>query len=369
MTLKPITTKLLFLFIYLTIDGCVEPYEFTVTDHTPRLVVEAFISDKSFLESIAFPSNGRYFTARLTMTSDVINTRPESVSGALVELISENEEIWRYSESGAGLYSLLDSTFKCSEDLRYKLRISLPDEHVYESAWEGLPQVEVPPIGDINFREDEKEVYVMEATKWVLKTKEIVEAHINVPENPTDTDINYRWTFTPMWIYKAPIINQLDPKATCWATSKNFINTFALQKDHTGGYPKPLFDVLTVRNAIIYEKLSVLVTQQVMTDEYYQFWKEMKEQNEGSALNDIPPFNLDTNFTCVTGDKKVAGYFGAVKEQAKRWYFSRHDLSYFVENTLMADCLSTPDIAPECTNCLLYSFGDVTNIKPEWWED
>ena len=96
----------------------------------------------------------------------------------------------------------------------------------------------------------------------------------------------------------------------------------------------------------------------------------MKEANEGSNLTDVPPFNLQTNFFATAGDEKVSGYFGVVKEQARRWYFSRHDLSYFVVNTLKPDCLvdyGGPP-APECTDCRAYSFGKALTTKPEWWQ-
>ncbi len=97
----------------------------------------------------------------------------------------------------------------------------------------------------------------------------------------------------------------------------------------------------------------------------------MQEQNEGGAIFDKPPFNLRTNFHSLSGDKKVSGYFGVVQEQAKRWYFDMSELTYHVENTLKKDC-TVPfitDIAPECFDCREYSFGIVTNVKPQWWED
>ena len=90
----------------------------------------------------------------------------------------------------------------------------------------------------------------------------------------------------------------------------------------------------TARNPKVYAKYSALIVQHAMTEDYYSFWKEMQEQNEGGAIFDKPPFNLHTNFHSLSGDKKVSGYFGVVQEQAKRWYFDISELSYHVENTL-----------------------------------
>ena len=126
----------------------------------------------------------------------------------------------------------------------------------------------------------------------------------------------------------------------------------------------------TVRNAKLYVKYSALIVQHAMNEDYYSFWKEMQEQNEEGAIFDKPPFNLHTNFHSLGGDKKVSGYFGVVQEQAKRWYFDIKDLSYHVENTAKADCqIPFTDTPPECFDCREYSFGIVTNVKPQWWGD
>ena len=330
--------------------GCVEPYTFVVENEKPTLVVEAVVSDKSYSETLAYPSDGRYFTVKLSTTSAVKNTRPTPVRNARVELHMSDQEPLHYTETMPGLYSLLDSNFQARSGVDYKLRITTQDEEVYESDWESLPALDVPAMGDIGFTEGQKYVFVMEANEWVARRKDIVTVNINVPENSTTSTIHYRWTFSPTWIYRAPLIPPSDPVATCWATEKNFINTYALQKDLKGGYKKPLFELFTVREHRLYEKFSVLVTQYAITEKFYQFWDEMKAQNEGSSLQDTPPFNLETNFRSITGNEMVSGYFGVAYEQARRWYFSKDDLSYYVENTLAADCLALEDIAPECEN-------------------
>ena len=71
-------------------------------------------------------------------------------------------------------------------------------------------------------------------------------------------------------------------------------------------------------------------------------------------------------------DLEVFGYFGVVNEQAKRWYFSRTDLSYPVANTWRELCMN-PNILPaakaQCYSCFNYGKGIPTNVKPFWWED
>lgn len=359
------------LFWFVLITGCIEPYEFVVHDDAPSLVVEAMISDKSFNETLAYPSDGRYFTVRLSETGDVSNLRARPVENATVELLTSKGEVLIYTETGEGLYTLHVDDFKALPGVEYRIRVALKNDRVYESAWEGLPTANVPSIGDIGFREIEKQVYVMEAGTWKLRTRQFLSAYINVPENSVNKEIFYRWTYSPMWIYIAPLVSRNSPGSTCWVTDPYYLNKYDLQVDRTGGYPKDLFEIQTIRNERIFEKFSVLVTQQAMSEGFYNFWKEMKDRNESGALSGTPPFNLQSNFTSVDAGQRVSGYFGVTAEDATRWYFDRSELSYEVTNTLMGDCLVVYGPGPpaeECLNCTAYSFGDATTTKPAWWQ-
>ena len=360
-----------FFFLFLAIAGCIEPYEFKIHNPSPSLVVEAFLSDKSFNETLTYPSDGRYFTVKLSQTGHVTNTRPIPVRGAVIEMVTSDGETLTYTETEAGLYSLLYPDFKALPQVQYKVKIHTPDEHSYESSWEGLPYGEIPAMGDVNFTETESQVYVMESKRWVLRTKQVALVNVGVPENSGGEKIYYKWTFSPMWIYVAPLISQNDPVYRCWATDPNYLPFYVLQVDRAGGYKKDLFSFPTIRNERIFEKFSVLITQHAMTEAHYNFWKELKDQNEGGMLVDVPPYNLKTNFTSNTDDKPVSGYFGVTMEQATRWYFNRTQLSYPVENTLRADCLVVYGPGPpaeECLDCRFYSFGKATNVRPAWWQ-
>ncbi len=68
--------------LFLIIFGCVEPYSFVIHNETKTLVVEGYISDKSFNETLLYPSDGRYFTVRLSYSGDVTNGRPVMIPGA-----------------------------------------------------------------------------------------------------------------------------------------------------------------------------------------------------------------------------------------------------------------------------------------------
>jgi hypothetical protein len=371
-----------FFGLFLLIFSCVEPYQFVITDESPILVVEGYISDKSFNETQKYPSDGRYFSIKLTSTSNVTNVRSTPVVNAVVKILNNNNEEWIYQESilQKGLYELYSPTFAAEAGMKYKLQISVADE-IYESSWEALPATPVPPIGNISFVESVSERYVVEASKKVLRPIKEIKAHIAVGENGSGDPIYYRWKFTPMWVFIAP----LSPSATrpgykCWVTSRDYLTTYALQVDNTGGYNKELFSIPTIANERILDDFSVLVQQFAMTESNYYFWEEMYDQNEGNVLLDQPPFNLQTNIRSLSGEKKVIGFFGVLQEQAIRWHFNSSQLSYPVENAFKAGCEvifgpppgGCPEPTPaypacECKYCLDYSWGDATNIKPTWW--
>ena len=97
-----------FFGLFLIVFSCIEPYQFVITDDSPLLVVEGYISDKSFDETQKYPSDGRYFSVRLTTTSSVTNVRSKPVSNASVKILNDENEEWLYQESGVekGLYEL-----------------------------------------------------------------------------------------------------------------------------------------------------------------------------------------------------------------------------------------------------------------------
>lgn len=361
--------KRIFYFILFLATGCVEPYEFVIPNNEPTLVVEAQISDKSFKQTVEYPSNGRYFTVKLTSTGDVTNIRPQPIRNAQVRLSSDTEEIWDFSESTPGIYYLLYDEFKAEESVRYKLTIKLTDESVIESDWVSLPENSAPSMGEIGYKEEDIQKYVIQANEEVVVTAKGIRTQITIPENSTRETIYYRWSFVPHWIYKAPFSSVISPGHICWATDPYYIRNYALlQLSGTGNIKKDLFFMETVRNERLFEKFSALIVEQSMHKDYYHFWKEMQEQNENSAIFNGPPFNLLTNYHMVTGPGKISGYFGVVREQAKRWYFDKTELSYYVDNTLQRDC-SVPfqDPAPECFDCREYSNGTTSNVQPVWW--
>lgn len=359
---------ILFLF------ACVENYEFEIENTAPSLVVEGFISNQSYNASKLFPSDGRRFSIKLKETSRVANIHDKAVRNAKVSIVDNEGIITDYEEliDVPGTYTLNDDSFSAKAGIQYKLVIALSDNEIYETNWQEIPNVNVPEMGDVCFEEVEKKVYRWRIDEYVLAVEKGVNISIDLPLNTSDEPIYYRWKYDPTWVYIAPLASVAQPDYKCWATNELYLSSYALKMDEVGGYINDLVYMSLYRNERVFEEFSLLVTQQVISEDEFYFWDEMKVQSQRGGLFDAPPYNLKSNIHHTTDSTKhVSGHFGVIKETAVRWDFSIDDLSYKTDNYLRGDCLVIygrgPDPAPECNSCLLYPNGVATISKPDWW--
>jgi len=358
--------KLKYIFLFLVIAGCVDPYQFRIPDQSRGISVDAYLSDKSYNDSKLYPSDGRYFYVKLGRTSDVLNVRSEKIEGAVVELEISDGSKMVFDESGEpGTYLLLNDDFRAINGLQYRLNITTPEDDQIVSDWQSLPDSEAPAMGEINFKESTTPAVVLDQ----VVQKRGITPYISLPANTSGEPLYYRWTFVPTWIFVAPLVQQSDPYYRCWGSSIYYYQNFSVQKDEDGGYNKDFWFMLTDDNERILHEFSLLVEQQTLTPDFYNFWKEMQDLNQTDGIFSSPPYNLKTNYTS-SGSSPVFGYFGVVHAQARRWYFSRSDLSYYIEDWWPAvcemPCLGCPP--PECLNCLQYELvTSITNQRPTWW--
>ncbi|UII34376.1 DUF4249 domain-containing protein [Fulvivirga ulvae] len=349
----------------LLIGGCIEPYEFVINDGSPVLVVEGFISDASYDETLEYPSDGRYFYVKLSYTSDVTNRRGAAVTGATVTLEREGGSTWVYSERQEGKYLLLDNGFKALADSRYRLVIELANGEQYESEWEAMPSINPVPVGRVSFEETKELAYKYVGQEEVIREVQGIDLKIGLPDNKTQNSIYYLWKFEPTWMFKAPLHPPVNE--TCWISSDVYLSGFVLHEDNVGGYDKKLFFIETVGNERFLWDFSLLVKQFIVNKGYYQFMSDIQEQTN-SSLSDALPYNLQSNIK-AKGGVRVNGYFAVVKERATRWYFSQRDLSYTLKNSIEEYCLNPlTDKGPLCWDCMAYGSGNPSEEPPVWWD-
>lgn len=267
-----------FIFLYLFLLGCIEPYNFLVEDKKSTLVVEGFISDKSFNETLLYPSDGRYFSIKLSYTSNVTNVWGETIDDAIVQLIDNNGEQISYGSDGKGIYTIRNLEFKAEQGKEYKLQIVISEDDIYESSWQSLPSSEPNPVGNIGFNEVEKQVYKYESSEQVVKTVKGINTYVELSEHHNTKF--YKWKFTPQWIYVAPFATSTSPEKKCWAVNPLYLSDYALLVDNKGGYKNNLFFIESIRNERIFEDFSVLIQQYELPENYYYFLKEMQDRSE-----------------------------------------------------------------------------------------
>lgn len=353
--------------------SCNEQYDFNVLNQSPGIVIESQISNVSFDESLNFPSDGRYFEVILSRTSNVNNIRDEKISGARVELEDSKGERWSYEENrlSPGQYVLKNSSFKALQDVRYRLTVRLETGQEFQSNWETMP-VGVNPEASFHIEEDDPLQYVYEGQgERVIKNVKGFHLATDLPK--VDQKQYYRWTFDPLWVYVATLIDDLyDPNRHCWVTSDYYLDEYILAETQNVPIHERLFFLPVRSNFKIFYYFSSLIHQDVVSEGYYNFWRDIEGQKDKGGLFDQPPYSIQTNFSSLNSDWTVNGYFGVVSEKTIRWEFDPSELSYVLDNNLREFCEENAQLDPRldpdpCYDCRYYNMGEAVNIPPKWW--
>lgn len=355
--------------LFLVFNSCVEPFEFVVKNENPGIVVDGYITNVSYNESLAYPSDGHLMQVKVSYTSDVDNVNDQGIN-ASVFLQDESGNQWIYSPTSPdGNYYLADFNFQAINGVAYRLLVVLPEGDTIKSSWEQLPENIDLPMGEIQFEEVTQNVYEFTQGERTIVNQQGIDVMIELPENDADHSLYYKWDFQPTWIYIAPLASSTSSFRQCWATNNIFLSGYLLHQDLKGGYDHKLFYMPTAFNERIFHKLSVLILQKSLSEEYYNYWREIEAQADRGGLFAEPPFNLKTNLSSSNPDIRVNGYFSVVGEQAKRWYFDASRLSFNVPNTQLESCQEMPFPSAKCVNCEAYQGGEATIEKPFWWSD
>ncbi|WP_157687290.1 DUF4249 family protein [Jiulongibacter sediminis] len=357
----------------LLLTGCQSKYDFNVINMKRGLVIESFISNQSYNETLAIPSEGRYFTVKLGETSNVNNVADKKVTGASVYLKDETGQTFTYTENheAPGQYQLLEPDFKAKPQMKYQLNVDLKEGQHFESSWESVPEAQ-NKLGDFSIKEVSPLQYVYESGDRVIKNVEGITLNLGVPEHAGQQPVYYKWNFEPLWIYRAELAETVrSTRVMCWVRSAFYQHHTVLRSDAGGGYDQELFFLQTQGNDRLYRYFSSIVNQDIISEGYYNFWKELKEQDERGGLFDQPPFGLNTNFTTTNSDWTVNGYFAVVSRKSTRWTFDPDVLSYAIKNNLKELCLLL-DNEPggksgQCYYCDMYNMGEATTQSPLWW--
>jgi hypothetical protein len=255
---------------------------------------------------------------------------------------------------------------------------------------------ETPVIDSVTFRYEERSSAGLNGVQIYVNTHD--------PENDT---WYYRWEWDETWKFRTPYNSNIywdegkiklreEQINTCWkygkSTSIKFFNSKNLVEDIVADYPLLYVDTNTDR---LISKYSINVKQYLLSEESYNYWKELQKTTESlGTLFDPQPSIIKGNIYNIGDEKEIVlGYFDASSVQEKRIFIRRSDLpptgfpNYY---SFCEDSLVSPDRVEEmveqgwwliesqpvppppvirfssrfCIDCTL----DGTNVEPDFWE-
>lgn len=356
--------------------ACIDRYDFLVENKQPGIVIEGFISDKSYNDTRAYPSEGRYLRLKLSWSSDVVNVRNKPIQGAYVSLHYLGNRI-EYQEDldHPGEYFINNKDFKAKPGEEYQLRINALG-YLILSEYVTLPSNGTTLLdNEVDIKETTLSKYeYLNDNEKEIRTFHGIDLSVRTPPNDTEKAKYYKWNFDPLWIYIAPKARKTSPYRTCWVTSDYYLSGYQLFKDNAGGIMQDIAFIQTQGNEKVYEYMSVLINQYEMNQSFYEFHIDLKENFNRGGLYDQLPYNLMTNFNVIgeNSDVQVFGYFDAVNEDAVRWTFDPNKISYPIVNNLQELCSISygppaPGESDQCHDCTAYTDGEAVNYPPSWW--
>jgi hypothetical protein len=370
------------LFCLPWIGGCVEPYAPPASGNAPDyLVVDGFINQ-----------SGDSASVRLSHTVALSSTdNPAPESGAAVWVEDDSGTTFPLLERSTGMYGAAALSLTTARTYRLHIRTSGGKE--YFSRYVALTLS--PPV---------------DSMYWTAAGNGI---NINIDtHDPTGKSRYYKWRFVETWEYNSSYYSAfmlengtVVPRPaeqsinTCWRTESSTTILIGTSDRLSGDviYRFPL-QFIAKESIRISKKYSILVEQQVLSEEAYSYWLSLQKSTETlGSLFDPLPSQANGNIYCVdTPSETVIGYFGGGSVETKRIYILPSDipkeLRHYSPAVCKIDTIGIEDIpttpsptlllstvlAPNgaiigyttssstCVDCRVWG-GGVT-VRPDFWE-
>lgn len=300
------------LLLFFVTSACVESYDPPVDNTDVNfLVVEAFLD----------ASDGSVHV-NLTRTLPVTSNETVPVeAGAFVSIEVEGGSTYQLDETAPGVYSGM--VFEISFDTQYRLQIQTQDEEVYTSDFIHLK--DTPPLGDIDYS------MVRDGLQLTVSTNDM-----------SGLSNYYRWKFWETYEYTSNynsaymfLGDTIDLRPadrnihTCWRTLPSTDIFVASTKSLTESVVSNFPLIIIPRGSIkVMRKYSLLVQQQALSAEAYNYWLNLQKTTERlGGLFDPLPYEVKGNIHCTTDPQKpVIGFFSGSLLQEKRIFIDAYDL-------------------------------------------
>jgi hypothetical protein len=310
--------KLFILFVLLFVAGCKDKYDIQLKDTDKSLlVVEGVLAagqDSSFI-----------MLSQTIKVNDKINFKPVLKANLIVE--EKNGRTFSLKELGNGRYANSPLGLLIGSD--YRLRIRTADNKEYLSDYVAAKQT--PAIDSITWKKEIDGLVIYANT-----------------HDATNSTKYYKWDYDETWEIRShyvadyeytggsTIIPSPSHNYRCWrygvSNTINIGTSAQLASDIISESP-----IQSIPNGS--EKLSVrysiLVRQQSLTKEAYEYLKLMKKNTESiGSIFDALPSELKGNIHCLSNpDEGVIGYLTASAFSQKRFFITALEANWrFTEN-------------------------------------
>ncbi len=303
---------LFFLLIFLG-TSCIDPYHPLIEESQEVLIIYGVVTDHPGLHKVTVSSSTPYNDPSLV-----------PVSGCVVRVEDALGEMVLYSETDPGVYEAFLTESFLGINRSYSLFVNTPDGQDYQSSYDTL--LACPPVDRIYFEVE------AQGTSDPEVTFQGIQFYSDLTGSE-ETSRNFRWKLEETWEYNSAVLANLiwyggklypilgDSINTCYMTEPirelYSASTRYLAENKLTRNKLAFVSGATPRIKLQY---SLLVKQQSLTGEIFNYWEKMKSQNGGEeGLYETQPSSTVGNIYNVTNpEAKVLGCFYATQEQSKR---------------------------------------------------
>lgn len=343
--------KIIVILLSVTLNSCIDPYEFKGIDQDSYVVVDGYITNEK-----------KVHTIRLTKTIGFSNYRNEAVTGASVSIVDDIGNNEQFHEIGNGYYGTSED-FRAIKGRYYTLEITTKNDEYIKSdpvnVLSGNSPIELTYKGAVRqYRRNDGK----------FRQKEFVDIFLSI-ENTRNDDKYYKWDVHPFYIFHAPVA----PRSREWCYIEGFkLTEISILHDRASGNVESQRSVLLASVPYGYRMkydFRLKVRQLSIDKGSYEFWNDIKRQREniGSILDPLPvsPSGNLKNLTDST--RFVMGYFGAYSVDSLVIHFNESDLPF--DKIPERWCELVLGAYPVgCLDCTEWTDGDwISPQRPDWW--